>query len=101
MKNFKGFEVLLKKALRECNKDNTYVKIPYFSNGITYKDGKYYFNKVIDNGLTKLTLGEGVKKKSDFINNVAKVISISDRTGIDGVQMSTGFYSKHTGFVIS
>lgn len=62
MKNFKGFETLLKKALRECNKDNTYVKFPYFSNGITYKDGKYYFNKVIDNGLTKLTMGKVLRR---------------------------------------
>lgn len=100
MKKVKPFEVLLKKALRECNKDNTFVKIPYFSNGISFRDGKYYFNRLVDNGLTKLTLGGGVKKKSDFINNLAKIVKIAERTGTDSIVETMGFYSKSTGFVI-
>lgn len=100
MKKVKPFEVLLKKALRECSKDNAFVKIPYFSNGISFKEGKYYFNRLVDNGLTKLTLGEGVKKKSDFINNLAKIVKIAERTGTDAIVETMGFYSKSTGFVI-
>ena len=100
MKKVKPFEALLKKALRECNKDNTFVKIPYFSNGISLKDGKYYFNRLIDNGITKLTLGGGVKKKSDFISNLAKIVNIAERTGTDCIVETMGFYSKTTGFVI-
>lgn len=100
MKKVKPFEILLKKALRECNKDNTFVKIPYFSNGISFIGGKYYFNRLVDNGSTKLTLGEGVKRKSDFVNNLAKIVKISERTGTDAIVETMAFYSKSTGFVL-
>lgn len=100
MKKVKPFEALLKKALRECGKDNTFVKIPYFSNGISFRDGKYYFNRLVDNGITKLTLGEGVKKKSDFITNLAKIVNIAERTGTDAIVETMGFYSKATGLIL-
>lgn len=100
-KKFKGAPFYFKQALRSCNKDNPRVKIPYFTGAVTYKNGKYYYEKLIDYDRSSITLGSGVKNKRDFLDYADKAIALANRTGCTGMSLRANWYSESEGFVMS
>lgn len=100
-KKFKGIEFYFKQALRECNKNNPRVVIPYVSSAVTFKDGKYYYTKLLDLDRCEINLGEGVKNKRDFMGYAGKMIKLAESTGCTGVSFRSNWYSESSGYVMN